>query len=225
MEKPWVVCQGSPFLCKHWQCSRSSKARHYWGGGEAPLHKTTSKNHFFFFSDLKWRNHQEKQQSSPADPRAEPLPLRVWQRTTVNNEWFSLLPDPQLALKRQSRWKVLALLVLLPPVHFSCSRDRKAARVSCLNHGHFEATTSNCSHLTVKYWAFSLSTPQRSFSCLDFTHLYSQKYLPCFVQWLIWTQLTFFSPKTLEKLLSIQAAGISVWPYLCTYHTCNLYST
>lgn len=32
MEKPWVVCQGSPFLCKHWWCSWSSKARHCLGG-------------------------------------------------------------------------------------------------------------------------------------------------------------------------------------------------
>lgn len=138
MEKPyWVVCQGSPFLCKHWWCSWSSKARHYWGGSEAPLSKPHSRTAF----SVTWNGEITKKGNAGTSARIEPLPLRVWQRTTVNMSGFHYYQLTRLALKRQSRWKVLALL---PPWLFSCSRDR-TARVSCLNRGHFEALTSNCS--------------------------------------------------------------------------------
>lgn len=100
---------------------------------------------------------------------------------------------------------------------FFLQQGQRGSKGSCLNHDHFEAPTSNYSLTWLRSIGFFFqNTTERYFSYLDFTHLYSQNYLPCFVQWLIWRQLyqhSLFSPKTttVEKLFSTQAARISFW--------------
>lgn len=120
---------------------------------------------------------------------------------------------------------------------FSCSRDR-TARVSCLNRGHFEALTSNCSLAWLWSAGHFLSVHHRdkTFTYLDFTHLSSQKYLPCLVQWLTIntavSAIAFFPYKNYIRkglqytlLQGYLFDTISVDLAQQDHHTCSLYST
>lgn len=145
MEKPWVVCQGRPFLCKHWGCSWSSKARQL----SIKPHTRT-----IFFS-VTW-NGEITKKSNTAPPI---LGLNhCHYKSDRELQWTGVasITTRSPGWHFKSRWKVLALL---PPVHFSCSGDRRVARVSCLNHGHFEALNFQLFCLAMKHWVFSLSKP------------------------------------------------------------------